>query len=93
MIDVGKRQSKELAKPVAQLQSYSSAVRLPAPLSIPSKEAPEGLRDPNSHQLLHDDYLMANALVAVLDRLEWSLDLPGQFLRPPDPLDDMSLNR
>lgn len=32
---------------------------------------PEGLRDPRTAETIHDDHLLADALVAVLDALQW----------------------
>jgi hypothetical protein len=49
---------------------------------------PEGARGPQGERL-HDDLLLADSLVAQLDRLEWHVSLPGFIIPGKDPLDDM----
>jgi hypothetical protein len=50
---------------------------------------PEGTRDENG-ELIHDDLLMADALLAEADQLEWRLHSPTRIVRPKDPLEEMS---
>jgi hypothetical protein len=40
--------------------------------------------------LVHDDYVMADALVAILDKLDWEFRSDTLIIQAPDPLDDMS---
>jgi hypothetical protein len=49
---------------------------------------PEGQRGPQGERL-HDDILVADSLVAKLDRLEWRISLPTVFVPGRDPLKDM----
>ncbi|HEY6007869.1 MAG TPA: hypothetical protein VIU40_06050 [Geobacteraceae bacterium] len=50
---------------------------------------PEGTRDPDGN-LVHDDILMADALLAEADQLDWRLRTPGFMIHPKDPLEEMS---
>ncbi len=49
---------------------------------------PEGLRDSNGN-LIHDDWIISDALIAVVDKLEWSIQIPAEILHQPDPLKEM----
>ena len=47
------------------------------------------MRGPDG-ELIHDDFLLADALIAKLDQLDWHLSLPTVIIQPPhDSLDDM----
>jgi hypothetical protein len=50
---------------------------------------PDGTRGRDG-QLVHDDYVMADALVAKLEELEWAFGSPTLIIRPKDPLEEMS---
>ncbi len=50
---------------------------------------PDGTRDENG-ALVHDDIVMADALVARLDELSWSVHFEPFIITPPDPLEDIS---
>lgn len=50
---------------------------------------PEGTRDEDGN-LIHDDIIMADALLAEADALEWRLSSPAIIIHPKDPLDEMS---
>jgi len=52
---------------------------LPGPAKTLRWSVPEGIRD-SSGDLVHDDHLMADSLVAVLDRLEWVVSSPTTVL-------------
>ena len=45
----------------------------------PRWNVPDGARAGDG-SLLHDDYLLADALVAVLDRQEWTLSTPTPMI-------------
>jgi hypothetical protein len=49
---------------------------------------PDGKRGPDGN-LLHDDYITADALTAELDKIEWGISTPTKIARATDPLDDM----
>lgn len=56
-------------------------------LSGPSKTMRWGVKDgtrDQDGQLVHDDFVLADALVAVLDRLEWTLSSPTTILPAED---------
>jgi hypothetical protein len=50
---------------------------------------PEGRRGP-SGELIHDDFVIADALTAALDRLPWAVSTRPLIVRRGDPLDEMS---
>ena len=50
---------------------------------------PEGTRDQDGN-LIHDDILMADALLAEADALEWALSSKTLIIQPKDPLEEMS---
>jgi hypothetical protein len=50
---------------------------------------PEGTRDEDGN-LIHDDIVMADALLAEADLLEWRLHTPATIIPPRDPLEEMS---
>lgn len=52
---------------------------LPGPAKTLRWYVPDGARD-SSGELLHDDYLMADSLVAVLDRMEWYISSPSVII-------------
>ncbi len=62
---------------------------LPGPAKTLRWGVPDGTRGPNS-ELIHDDFILADSLVAVLDRLKWAITLPGSISHPPDPLEAMT---
>jgi hypothetical protein len=62
---------------------------LPGPGKVLRWSVPDGFRDPESGELLHDDLLISAALVAVLDRQEWAVSGPGWVVPRRDPLVEM----
>jgi hypothetical protein len=62
---------------------------LPGPGKVLRWSVPDGFRDPESGELLHDDLLISAALVAVLDGLDWALTMPGWVVPRRDPLVEM----
>jgi hypothetical protein len=61
---------------------------LPGPGRLLRWGVPDGLRDRHG-QTVHDDYVMADALVAELDTLPWSAGTETTIIEPPDPLEGM----
>jgi hypothetical protein len=61
---------------------------LPGPAKTLRWGVPEGTRGPDG-QLVHDDFIMADALVTKLDKLEWTRHSPGLLVHPTDPLPGM----
>ncbi len=62
---------------------------LPGPAKTLRWGVPDGTRGPDG-ELVHDDHIMADALVAKLDELEWQSHSETLIVRAPDPLDEMS---
>jgi hypothetical protein len=62
---------------------------LPGPAKILRWGVPDGARGPDG-ALVHDDHLLADSLVSILDQLEWQLSSPTRIVHARDPLDDMS---
>jgi hypothetical protein len=65
---------------------------LPGPAKTLRWGVPDGARGPDG-LLVHDDHLLADSLVSILDRLEWSLPSRTLIIEPKDPLDEMSRTR
>ena len=62
-------------------------------LSGPDKKirwaVPDGARDPATGETLHDDLVIAAALLSTLDQQTWSISGPAVVVPARDPLDDM----
>ena len=50
---------------------------------------PDGTRDPETGELVHDDLITSAALSAVLDALDWHTALPTVIIPGRDPLEDI----
>jgi hypothetical protein len=50
---------------------------------------PEGTRDADG-TLIHDDIVMADALLTEADALDWTVHSPALIITPKDPLEEMS---
>lgn len=50
---------------------------------------PEGARDPQSSQPVHDDWVLSAALCACLEEMDWSPASPSLIIPGSDPLDGM----
>ena len=64
---------------------------LPGPLTTLRWGVPDGTRGPDGG-LIHDDFILADALTAKLDQLEWHLSIAPQIVYARDPLLDMDHN-
>ncbi len=69
---------------------YSKCVSqiMPGPTKTLRWGVPDGTRGPDG-LLVHDDHVLADALVAVLDKLEWISYSPTLMIHPADPLLEM----
>jgi hypothetical protein len=56
---------------------------LPGPAKTLRWGVPEGARGPDGG-LIHDDFILADSLTAVLDRLDWYLTFGTTIINPPD---------
>jgi hypothetical protein len=70
-----------------QYDSCQSEI-LPGPAKTLRWEVPAGTRGPDG-ELVHDDYVIADSLVAVLDRLAWFLPARTVVIETPDALQAM----
>jgi len=61
---------------------------LPGPAKTLRWGVPDGARGPDG-ELIHDDFILADALTAKLDLLEWHLSSPALIVPGRDPLLDM----
>jgi len=52
----------------------------------------DGMRDTSTGLLVHDDWILADALVTELDKLEWSLQFETTIIQGVDPMPDMDRN-
>lgn len=50
---------------------------------------PDGTRDENG-LLIHDDFIITDAMTAILDKLQWYITSPTLIVSRPDVLDEMS---
>jgi hypothetical protein len=62
---------------------------LPGPVKTLRWGVPDGTRGPGG-ELVHDDHITADSLVAKLDELEWQIHSPTLIVRAKDPLEEMS---
>jgi len=62
---------------------------LPGPQHTMRWGVPDGTRGPDG-QLVHDDHIIADAMTAELDKLDWSLGPKAEIIHPRDPLEEMS---
>ncbi len=62
---------------------------LPGPGRLMRWGVPDGTRDPDTNELVHDDTVLSAALAAVLDRQTWHVDTgPTVIIPGKDPLDE-----
>jgi hypothetical protein len=59
---------------------------LPGPTKIMRWGVPDGTRDAETGELVHDDLVISAALCVVLDGQAWSISGPAAVVRREDPL-------
>lgn len=74
----------------AQYDACTSEI-LPGPAKTLRWNVPEGTRGPDG-ELVHDDYLLADSLTAILDELDWQITSPSVIVPAADPLSNMDRN-
>ncbi len=62
---------------------------LPGPQKRVKWGVPDGMHDPATGELVHDDILISAAMCAVLDKQEWRVSYPTFIIQAPDPLDEL----
>ena len=64
---------------------------LPGPGKILRWGVPEGKRGPDG-ELIHDDFVLADALVAELDKLQWTIHADFEAIEGFDPFESLRDN-
>ncbi len=62
---------------------------VPGPAELMRWGVPDGTRDQNSGELVHDDDLMTAALCTLLDRMDWQTGLKTVIVPGKDPLEEI----
>ncbi len=89
LIETGRFRACSFPEAVRQQYIACNSEILPGPTHTLRWGVPEGRRAPDGG-LVHDDYLMADALVVKLDELLWRLPSRSAIFYPPfDPLKEM----
>ena len=91
IIETGRLRDCCLTDQVRAQYDACQAEILPGPAKMLRWGVPEGARGADG-ELIHDDYLLADALVAELDRLDWSVNTEAQMVKAVDPLLSMERN-
>jgi hypothetical protein len=89
IIDTGRFQDHVHTDGVHLQYSRCICEILPGPAKTLRWGVPDGTRGPDG-ELIHDDFILADALTAKLDQLEWFIQFPAFMITPPDPLIEMS---
>ena len=79
-----------LSRSVRLQYSHCISEILPGPSKTLRWGVPDGTRGPDG-ELIHDDYILADALTAILDRKEWHIHTAPFFSEGFDPLDRFNL--
>ena len=91
IVETGRLRDCCLTDPVLAQYLACQAEILPGPAKTLRWGVPEGTRGPDG-ELVHDDYLLADALVSELDRLDWSITTESVTVTSVDPLLAMERN-
>jgi hypothetical protein len=86
--ETDKRPDEEQAEFIDQLQACQMEI-VPGPERRMRWGVPDGRRNPETGELLHDDWALSAALAAVLDAQPWSSSGTALVLPRPDPLEEM----
>ena len=89
IVNTGRLRLHAFPRQVELQYEHARAEVLPGAAKHMRWGVPEGARDKQTGDLIHDDYLMADALTAKLDALDWHTPTPPMFAYAPDPLKDM----
>ena len=91
IIETGRARDCCLTDPVRAQYDACQAEILPGPAKTLRWGVPEGARGSDG-ELIHDDYLLADALIAEVDRLDWYMPTEPQIVQVADPLLSMEGN-
>ena len=90
ILETGRLRDCCLTDPVRLQYDACQAEILPGPAKTLRWGVPEGARSPDG-EFIHDDYLLADALVAELDRLKWNVSTIAEASEGYDPLEAFPL--
>jgi hypothetical protein len=85
IIESGRFHDPHPSNQVRLQYSHCISEILPGPSKTLRWGVPDGSRGPDG-ELIHDDYILADALTAILDDLEWSISTEAVFVEGFDPL-------
>jgi hypothetical protein len=86
IIETGRFHDSDPTDEVRLQYSHCISEILPGPSNTLRWGVPDGTRDPDG-RLIHDDYILADALTAILDRMEWNISTSSVVIEGFDPLD------
>jgi hypothetical protein len=74
-------------------RQYAACVSeiLTGPAKTMRWSVPDGTRDENG-ELIHDDFVLCDALTAILDKMEWFIQSQTEIIERPDPILAMDRN-
>ena len=87
IIETGQFHARNCHEEVRQQYSHCISEILPGPLKTLRWGVPDGTRGPDG-ELIHDDFVLANSLVAKLDELGWHVGFPSVIIPSRDPMND-----
>lgn len=90
IIDTGRfRDCASNAEIIEQYQNCKSEIQI-GPAKTMKWGVPDGTRSTTTDgHLIYDDYILADALTAQLDKLEWYIQSPTEVIEAEDPLQEM----
>lgn len=89
IVDTGRMRDHCHTKKVSQQYTNCTSEILIGPLHTMRWGVKDGTRGPDS-ELVHDDYILADALVTQLDKLKWAVSTETTILEQADVLEAMS---
>lgn len=88
IIETGRFRDCATNETVEKQYSACTSEVLTGPAKLMRWGVKDGTRDENG-ALVHDDFILADALTAILDRLDWSLSTATTVINTPDVLESM----
>jgi hypothetical protein len=86
IVNTGRLRLHAFPRQVELQYEHARAEVLPGPQKTMRWGVPESARDKQTGELIHDDYMLADALTAVLDRFPWAPSTPTTIIEQPDAL-------
>ena len=91
IIETGRLRDCAPSELVAEQYANCESEILVGPLHTMRWGVPDGTRGADG-QLIHDDHILADAMIAELDKLEWYIHTETAVIEQPDPLKEMDRN-